>query len=197
MPEQAATVKLRRRIDLEIATLREANQVVIRWHYLHRRRTMAQLPYWITLDGNRVGVMLFALPRVSAPLYGHEPLQILEMARLWIHPSAQGCTVTDSSGRSHSLPVATCAIGKALRRVRRDWSGKYPHLPGIEACVSWSDDALHEGTIYRASNFLEVGKSSRRSRTGSAWRRRRTEYADLLHPKTCYLHRFARARQSR
>ena len=36
---------------------------------------------------------------------------------------------------------------------------KYPTLPEIDAIISWSDDKLHKGTIYKASNFKMTGKS--------------------------------------
>ena len=152
-------MRLPDRLQLAPAILKEATAVIVANHYLHRGRTMAQLPYWITLDGDRIGVMLFALPRMSAVFHGYPPMNLLELARLWIDPEAQGKTVTDSNGHEHSNPLASCAVGKALRQCRQDWLIKYPHLPDILAVVSWADLEHHEGTIYKASNFKEVGKS--------------------------------------
>jgi hypothetical protein len=152
-------LKLKDRVSLQTANLKEATEVIVRNHYLHRGRTMGQLPYWILLDGDRVGVLLFALPRLSVPYQGHGPMNLLELARMWVDPAVQGRTVEDSDGNSHSFSIATCAVGKALRRVRQDWHGKYPHLPDIEAVVSWADTVHHEGTIYRAANFRYVGTS--------------------------------------
>ena len=58
-------------------------------------------------------------------------MNLIELARMWIAPEAQGYRVTDSTGREHTLAIATCAIGMALRQIRQDWHGKYPHLPSI------------------------------------------------------------------
>ena len=151
--------KLSKRLTLEIAPLKESSLVIIHHHYLHRTRTMSQLPYWIFIDGIPVGVILYSLPRVNVPIDGIEPMKLLELARLWIHPSVQNKTFKDKSGRTHSLSVASCAMGKSLRRIKKDWEEKYPTLPEVDAIVSWSDDVRHKGTIYRSSNFSETGKS--------------------------------------
>ena len=156
---------------------------------------MAQMPYWISLDGARIGVLLFALPRLSVTYQGHGPMNLIELARMWIDPEAQGQRVTDSVGREHTLAIATCAIGMAVRRIRQDWHGKYPHLPDIEACVSWADDVHHEGTIYRASNFEEIGKSggSLHGNTHRPNGGRDHLHQDYRHIKTAFIHRYRRA----
>ena len=185
-------MKLRDRLSLSIANLKEATHTIIVNHYLHRGRTMAQMPYWITLDGERIGVLLFALPRLSVHYQGYGPMNLIELARMWIDPAVQGQRTTDSNGREHTLALATCAIGKALRRIRQDWHGKYPHLPSIEACVSWADDEHHEGTIYRAANFEEVGKSGGtlhgNGRRPNGGRDQLNE--DYSHVKTAFIHRY-------
>jgi hypothetical protein len=50
---------LKMRICLEIANLKEATEVIVKNHYLHRGRTMAQIAYWISLDNRRRGVVLY------------------------------------------------------------------------------------------------------------------------------------------
>lgn len=188
------SVKLRERLSLEFANLKEATALIVEKHYLHRGRTMAQMPYWIMFDGARIGVLLFALPRLSVTYQGHGPMNLVELARMWIDPDAQGQRVKDSNGREHTLALATCAIGMALRRIRQDWHGKYPHLPIIEACVSWADDEHHEGTVYRAANFEEVGKSGG-SLHGNAHRAnggRDQLNKDYRHIKTAFIHRYQR-----
>ena len=185
-------MKLRERVNLEIANLKEATEVIVANHYLRRGRTMAQMPYWITLDAERIGVLLFALPRLSVHYQGYGPMNLIELARMWIEPTVQGRRVTDSNGREHTLALASCAIGKALRRIRQDWHGKYPYLPNIEACVSWADDEHHEGTVYRAANFEEVGKSggishgNRRRPNGG----RDQLNQDYSHIKTAFIYRY-------
>jgi hypothetical protein len=186
--------KLRDRVHLELAPLKEATGCIVRNHYLHRGRTMAQLPYWVNLDAERVGVLLFALPRMSVTFQGHRPLSLLELARMWLDPAVQGSRVTDSRGREHSFSVATCAVGAALRRVREDWRRKYPNLPDVTAVVSWADQVHHEGTIYRAANFREVGTSGG-SLHGTAHRPnggRDQANPDYLHLKTAFLYEFRR-----
>lgn len=188
------TPRLRERVDLEAANLKEATELIVENHYLHRGRTMAQMPYWINFDGERRGVLLFALPRMSVKYHGYGPMNLIELARMWIDPIVQGERVIDSRGNEHSLAVATCAVGKALRRIRQDWHGKYPHLPDILACISWADDVHHEGTIYRASNFREVGKSGG-SLHGSAHRVNGGHdqlNPDYTHIKTAFMFEFKR-----
>jgi hypothetical protein len=184
-------------IALEPAVLREATAVIIEHHYLHRGRTMGQLPYWITVDGVRAGVLLFALPRLSVTYHGYRPMQLLELARLWIDPAYQGQQVTDRHGRPHTLPVASRAIGLALRRVRQDWTAKYPRLPPIRAIVSWADTEHHEGTVYRAANFREAGRSGG-TLHGRAHRRnggRDQAHPDYLHQKTAFLYAYPDTRR--
>ena len=74
--------KLSKRLSLQLADLKESSKIIKRHHYLHRGRTMSQLPYWICIDGEKVGVLLYSLPRVSNPIDGIEPMKLLELARL-------------------------------------------------------------------------------------------------------------------
>ena len=187
--------RLASRICLVVANLREATEFIVRKHYLRRGRTMAQLPYWVTLDGDRAGVILYSYPRLSVEFHGHAPLRLLELARLWVDPNLQGLRVMDRLGREHSLAVASCAVGRSLRRIRGDWYGKYPHLPDVDAVVAWSDQVHHEGTIYRAANFRETGTS------GGALHRATPRpngghdhlHADYVHVKTTFLYEFRRS----
>jgi hypothetical protein len=198
-PAGTIVQKPRDRIELQIANLKEATQVIIENHYLHRGRTMAQLPYWILLDGTRAGVILFAYPRMSAIFQGYRPMNLLELARMWVDPAAQGQKITDHAGKEHTLSVVSCAVGKALRRVRQDWHAKYPHLPDVFAIVSWADTVHHEGTVYRAANFREVGRSGG-SLHGSTRRPnggRDQLNLDYLHEKITFLYEYPRPLSAR
>ena len=187
--------KLSARLTLREANLREATRIIVHCHYLHRGRTMAQLPYWIMLDRVPVGVLLFALPRLSATLYDIRPMNLLELARLWISPDVQGRVVTDSRGKEHSVAIATATLGKALRVIRQDWYRKYPNLPDALAIVSWADTVHHEGVIYRAANFKLMGRGggalhgSTRRRNGG----RDQTNPDYKHVKSVFLYQFDRA----
>ena len=186
--------KVSGRLTLHGANLPEATRIIVHYHYLHRGRTMAQLPYWIMLDRVPIGVLLFALPRLSATLYDIRPMNLLELARLWISPDVQGRVVVDSHGKEHSAAIATAALGKALRVVRQDWYRKYPNLPDARAIVSWADTVHHEGVIYRAANFQLMGKGggtlhgSTRRRNGG----RDQTNPDYKHVKSVFLYLFGR-----
>lgn len=186
--------KLSARLILHEANLREATRVIVHYHYLHRGRTMAQLSYWIMVDHAPVGVLLFALPRLSATLYGIRPMNLLELARLWISPDVQGRVVLDSRGKEHSVSVATAALGKALRVVRQDWYRKYPNLPDVHAIVSWADTVHHEGVIYRVANFKLMGRGG--GTLHGSTRRRNGGHdqtnADYKHVKSVFLYKFDR-----
>jgi len=183
---------LSKRVTLAVADLKQATRIIVVYHYLHRGRTMAQLPYWILIDDVPVGVILYSLPRLSVPLDGVQPMNILELARLWISPDVQGIQTKGSDGKMHSFSVATCAVGRSLRAARQDWFSKYPHMPNIHAVVSWADTVHHEGTIYRASNFVESGTSGG-SMHGNRVRKNggRDQWnSDYAHMKTRFLYRF-------
>ena len=184
--------KLSKRLTLKIADLKESNLVIIKHHYLHRSRTMSQLSYWICIDEIQVGVISYSLPRISNPVDGIEPMKLLELARLWIHPSVQNLTYEDRNGKSHSLSVASCAMGKSIKRVKTDWYMKYPNLPKIDAIISWSDDKRHKGTIYKSSNFKVTGKSGGNSH-GNGKRKDSGNYIphkDFKNVKTRFLYKF-------
>lgn len=186
---------LRTRVHLEMADLKLATKVVVQHHYLHRGRTMAQLAFWIVMDRHRVGVMLFALPRLSVSFCGYPPMSLLELARLWLVPHVQNQVTVDSRGKQHASCVATCAVGQALRRCRKDWQTKYPHLPPILAVISWADMRRHDGTIYRAANFVEVGLSggSLHGNTRRPTGGRDQLHSDYLHRKRAFLYKFGPA----
>ena len=80
---------------------------------------MSQLSYWICIDEIQVGVISYSLPRISNQVNGIEPMNLLELARLWIHPSVQNLNYEDRNGKSHSLSIASCAMGesKELKQV--------------------------------------------------------------------------------
>ena len=184
--------KLSKRLTLKIADLKESNLVIIKHHYLHRSRTMSQLSYWICIDEIQVGVISYSLPRISNQVDGIEPVNLLELARLWIHPSVQNLNYEDRNGKSHSLSIASCAMGKSIKRVKTDWYMKYPNLPKIDAIISWCDDKRHKGTIYKSSNFIVTGKSGGNSH-GNGKRKDSGNYLphkDFKNVKTRFLYKF-------
>ena len=184
--------KLSKRLSLRLANLKESSLIIIHHHYLHRTRTMSQLSYWICIDEIPVGVLLYSLPRINVPIDGIEPMRLLELARMWIHPSVQNLSYEDRNGKSRSLSVASCAMGKSMRRIKKDWKMKYPSLPEIDAIISWSDDKRHKGTIYKSSNFKVSGKSGGNSH-GNGKRKDSGNYLphkDFKNVKTRFLYKF-------
>lgn len=185
-----STTPLRHRVALSPAVLKDATAYIVENHYLHRGRRLAQVPYWVNLDEARIGVILFALPRLSVTYQGYHPMELLELARLWLEPEVQDRTVESSDGATHVLGVTSCAVAHALRRIRRDWSAKYPHLPRPHACVAWADLSLHTGTIYRATNFRRVGTGG--GRPPGTWRRptggAHLQHTDYLRRKAAYIY---------
>ena len=184
--------KLSSRVSLKIADLKQATRIIVYYHYLHRGRTMAQLPYWVFVDNVPVGVILYSFPRLSVPLFEISPMNLLELARMWLSPDVQGKMIRDSKGNHHALSVASCAVAESLRRVQKDWHAKYPNLPDVLAIISWADNVHHEGVIYRACNFEEKGQSGgsmhgNRSRPNGG---RDQLNADYVHTKTTFLYRF-------
>lgn len=186
--------KLSKRISIRLADLKQATRIIIYYHYLHRGRTMAQLPYWVLVDETPIGVILYSLPRLSVPIFGIPPMNVVELARMWLSPDVQGKIVKDSNGDNHALSVASCAVAQSLKRIQKDWYAKYPKLPDVLGVVSWADDVHHEGIIYRACNFLEKGKSGgsthgNRARSNGG---RDQLNPDYVHTKTAFLYPFSK-----
>ena len=105
----------------------------------------------------RLGVISYSLPRISNQVDGIEPMNLLELARLWIHPSVQNLNYEDRNGKSHSLSIASCAMGKSIKRVKTDWYIKYPNLPKIDAVLLgvMTKDTRVQSTNHPTSKLLE------------------------------------------
>ena len=158
---------IRERISIERAPIGWAQEVVTRHHYLHRPVHPLALPfaYAIRLDGQVVGTIIMAAVHFTRlrGLFGYPGLptkwQVLQVARVWITPEVQGQTVTDSRGRTHTMPIASRALALMLRRVQRDWlehhPPRFPDRPyHIRLVLAYADTGQgHEGTIYKAANF--------------------------------------------
>jgi hypothetical protein len=160
-------------ITIERATITWANAIVTEYHYMHRPVHPRACPfaYRILVSGQEAGVIIMATPHFTRQrdLFGFPGLptkwQVLVISRVWIAPRFQGQCVIDQQGRSHSLPVASCALGQVLRRVQRDWiehhPPRFPDQPyHIRLVIAYADLGQgHEGTIYKASNFRLWGST--------------------------------------
>ena len=69
---------------------------------------------------------------------------------------------------------------------------KYPNIPNIDAIISWSDDKIRKGTIYKSSNFKVTGKNGGNSH-GNCKRKDIGNYLphkDIKNVKTKFLYKF-------
>ncbi len=172
------TLPLRRRVSVEIITVAQARHTLEKFHYLHRCRTGRQINYAVLIDGVVDGVITFAYPPGAFTLLNLQPGQFIEFARMYLH---------------QNIPhTATCAIGKSLKRIRRDWAMLYPCAPIPQLIVSWSDREYHKGTVYKAANFQWLRESMGASQGGltkgnKRWGER-GKYTDLAHVKDCWIY---------
>lgn len=127
---------------VEPLSRKEATEIVIREHYLHRRAPCS-VAFALVLEGSVKGVVIYGTPS-SAPLRrgiaGPEHiLNVVELTRLWV------CDSVPRNGES-------MLIGRSL-----------PHA-GKEIVVSYAEvERGHVGTVYQATNWLYTGLSAKRS----------------------------------
>ena len=158
-----------------------AQRQVTAHHYLHApvdsRCSVAG--YLVTLDGDRVGCLLFGRPEATrcytgGLTYGNQAdvasgkaffdrWEIVNLARVWLDPRVQ------AGGASPIPNLASYAISQALRRVVVDYLLHFPPcFPDepwrLQMCLSYCDTRVpgHHGTIYKAAGFWRV----RRNRDG-------------------------------
>ncbi len=159
-------MNLKKRITLIPEEKGNLNMMAIDYHYMHRAIHDRACPFgWvIEFDGERMqsdgtpsGFIIFASIHFTKLRneFGYPGLptkwQVLSLARLWLHDS---------------LPFnsETCTIAKALKQVQKQWIKVHPpryldepyHILKV---ISFADTAYHEGTIYRAANFRETGRT--------------------------------------
>ena len=165
------TLKLPARIDLHAADADELNAMAVRHHYMHRAVHHRACPFgWrVSFDGQGklsdgapAGFIMFASVHFTrlAGVFGYPGLptkwQTLSLARLWLHDD---------------LPhnSETVVIAKALRMVQRRWLEVHPprYLDEpyhVRVILSYADTRYHQGTIYRAANFREDGRTISQAR---------------------------------
>lgn len=123
---------------------REANALVVRHHYLHRRPSNSHSYGLISDAGDVLGVVIFGAPASRHVQMGARPANpdgVMELNRLW---------VDDRLGRNAESFFVSRALGQ------------------LPAClvVSYSDTKWdHIGTVYRALNFRYAGWTDMERRT--------------------------------
>ncbi len=171
-------MSLRERIQLKVQPKTWLNAMASQHHYLHRPVHDRACPFGWAIefdgqlsrpDGKPSGFIIFAsvhFVRLRGE-FGYPGLptkwQVLSLSRLWLHDD---------------LPKnsETCTIAKALKLVQRRWlevhPPRFPDEPyHILKIISYADTKFHTGTIYRAANFRDTG------RTMSAGRHKNTRGA--------------------
>ena len=164
-------MSLKQRIQIKTESKTWLNEMAIAHHYMHRPVHHRACPFgWAVLydgeqyqnDGLPSGFIIFAsihFTRLKGE-FGYPGLptkwQVLSLARLWLHDD---------------LPhnSETCTIAKALKLVQRRWLEVHPprfldqpyHITKI---ISYADTRNHQGTIYKAANFRESGRTRSQKR---------------------------------
>ena len=119
---------------------------------------------WVALAGWQTGVFQ---DKVRDPWLGwSKELQFQRLhlignnTRFLILPVAQGCRNLGSS-----------SLGANLQRLSADWQAEWGHP--LERAESFVDPSRFEGTVSKAANWLEVGRSRGYARSNG-------QYADTL-----------------
>ncbi len=162
---------LRERIQIEPAKRDWLNAAAAQYHYMHRAVHQRACPFgWqIRFDGEQYqpdgapsGFIMFAsihYTRLRGE-FGYAGLptkwQVLSLSRLWLH---------DNLPRNSE----TVVIAKALRQVQERWLQVHPPVDysqphQIRKIISYADTRYHTGTIYRAANFREYGRTVSQAR---------------------------------
>ena len=116
---------------------------VHKWHYSHSTNGVQQTQCFALFNGEKmIGAMMYALPSMksTAAKYNPDnPLRCWELRRL--------CCIDDTPTNTESY-----FIGQTLKWLRRNTD--------IEVIISYADlEFGHEGVIYKATNFIHLGKS--------------------------------------
>ena len=154
------------RIELVQADKKWLNDMATEYHYMHRPIHARAVPFgWRVRfdeqenqpDGKPSGFIIFCSIHYVrlAGVFGFDGLptkwQVLSLARLWLH---------DDLPRNSE----TCVIAKAMKMVQRRWLEVHPprYLDQpyhIRRIISYADTRFHQGTIYKAANFREDGRT--------------------------------------
>ena len=116
---------------------------VEKWHYSHSTNGVQHTQCFALFDGmTMIGAMIYALPSMKATAAKYNPdnpLRCWELRRL--------CCIDDTPTNTESY-----FIGKTLRWLKQNTD--------TQVIISYSDlHQGHEGTIYKASNFINIGQS--------------------------------------
>lgn len=159
-------MSLKQRIELIRKPAEWLNAMATEYHYMHRPIHQKSCPFgWAVKfdgemfqpDGKPSGFIVFAsihFTRLGGE-FGYPGLptkwQVLSLARLWLH---------DNLPRNSE----TRTIALSLKRVQKRWLDVHPpkfldEPYHVRKIISYADTRYHDGTIYRAANFRESGRT--------------------------------------
>jgi hypothetical protein len=177
--------------------LARAQATVTQQHYLHQPvdSRCSPLAYEVVLQAGqadyRAGVLIFGRPEATRCYDGkltygslkdvetgraqYDRWTLINLARVWLHPSAQAGGAfysaehlpgyADRRGHWRST-LASTVIEQAVARVGYDYLQLHPPcFPDepyqLQVCLSYCDTTKHKGTIYRAAGF-ELARTNER-----------------------------------
>ena len=128
-------------------TKKEATDILLTFHYLKdiSRGFKSGYNYGLIKDNRVVGVIIFGnfpVPELSKGLFGLERDNqegLFELSRLCIEPVTQAIEYN----------ITSWFVSRAIKALRKDTN--------VRAILSYADTQFHEGTIYKACNFVYYG----------------------------------------
>jgi hypothetical protein len=123
---------------IEVSHSMEVDRWVAERHYLGNAPAISKLRLWVLDEkGERIGAMLWNKP--SARMLDQK--HILELTRM---------VMIDETEKN----AESKALGMARKHIRK-------HFPEIKGLLAYSSTGQeHEGTIYQADNWFEMGRTS-------------------------------------
>ena len=129
--------------DVKLCDRKEIRDFIEQWHYSQNINGLRSSYCFKLLDGDvMIGAMIYGgLGMANAwKKYANKEEDVIELRRL--------CCVDDTPKNTESY-----FIGKTLRWLKQNTD--------IKTVVSYADPYYgHEGIIYKASNFMHIGKTS-------------------------------------
>lgn len=163
--------RLPQRIRIVPLDRKTLNEWATKYHYMHRPVHQKACPFgWgVEFDGNLYqpdgkpsGFVMYASVHFTklGGEFGYPDLptkwQVLSLARLWLH---------DNLPRNSE----SCTVAKTLRAVQQRWlevhPPKWPDEPyEVLKIISYCEMDKFLGTIYKATNFRDAGRTISRKR---------------------------------
>ena len=128
---------------IKVLSYREATDMVVEFHYLHRKAPASFCFGFYSPEDVLVGCIIYGKPASPSLCVGiagkEESAHVIELTRLWI---------ADNTPKN----AESMLIGGSLRKLPKDY----------DIVVSYAEmGAGHTGTVYQATNWIYTGMSSK------------------------------------